>query len=201
MPESEFDQIVDEYLGRLRLALAELSPDRRQQLIVSITDHISEARSTLHADSEVAIRDILDRVGQPEEIAAEAMNNETKPPVLQSSRTRRLVAIGVAAVIVFGIAFGTLLASRPNNALPTNANNASTTTTTIKRIVVPNILGEKLNAVEVELTQLGFAFSFVYLCPHGQKPPLVVASQSPRAGESAAFHSRIRITIVRKNCR
>jgi len=166
MPDSELDQIVDEYLGRLKVALADLPPERRQQLIVSITDHISEARSTLHANSEVAIRDILDRVGQPEDIAAEALGDQTTPPVLRSTQIRRLVTIGIAAVVVLGVSLGTFLATRTNNPTPgappnrttSTVPNGTASTTTVARRVVPSVVGLTLRVAEVELQIVRFRY-------------------------------------------
>ena len=208
MPDSELDQIVDEYLGRLKVALADLPPDRRQQLIVSITDHISEARSTLHANSEVAVRDILDRVGQPEDIAAEALGDQAKPPVLQSTRTRRLVTIGVAAVVVLGIVLGTFFATRINNATPTTVPNATASTvpngtastTTVAKRVIPSVVGLTLRVAEVELQIVRFHYIVIFSCPAGRLRPGLVMSQSPVAGMSAAAGSQVRITTSPPNC-
>jgi hypothetical protein len=200
MPDSDLDQIVDEYLVRLKVALEDLPPDRRLQLIVSITDHISEARSTLHANSEVAIRDILDRVGQPEDIAAEALNEQTKPPVLQSTRTRRLVTGGVIVVVVLGIVLGTFFATRINNPTPSTATNGTASTTTVIQITVPNVVGLKLGAAETELQSARFRFVLVFTCPNGPIRPGEVASQSPSAGMSAATGSQVTLTTNPKNC-
>ena len=208
MPDSELDQIVDEYLGRLKVALADLPPDRRQQLIVSITDHISEARSTLHANSEVAVRDILDRVGQPEDIAAEALGDQTTPPVLRSTRIRRLVTIGVAVVVVLGIVLGTFLATRINNATPGIATSATTSTvpngtastTTVARRVVPSVVGLTLRVAEVELQIVRFRYIVISSCPAGRLRPGLVMSQSPSGGTSAVAGTQVRLATPPPHC-
>src|ERR1019366_6400275 len=141
---SDLDQIVDQYLSRLEVALAELPPQRRQQLIESITDHINEARVTLSANSEVAVRDILDRVGQPADIAAEAFADQTTSSPLRTSGTRRMVVAGVVIIfIVFLVflVFGAFLATRSNNGPQNTSVNVTTSTVTSVAIVVPNVIG------------------------------------------------------------
>ena len=158
MPDSNLDQIVDEYINRLKVASADLPPERKQQLIMSITDHISEARSTLQANSEIAVRDILDRVGQPEDIAAEALSDQAKPPVLQSKRNRGPFIIGVAVVIVLGIVLATFLVTRINNATPGSVFSVTTSTAIVDSLVVPNVAGLTLSAAGVKLATVGFSY-------------------------------------------
>jgi uncharacterized membrane protein len=76
MNASDVDTLVQDYLSRLDAALRGLPASRRQQLLAEIGQHVDESRSRLPEQSEAAIRDLLDRVGQPEEIAAEAMAGE-----------------------------------------------------------------------------------------------------------------------------
>lgn len=66
------DQLVDDYLKRLRRELAGLPRDRRRELEQEISEHIAEARATLSAQNEAEIRTLLDRIGDPADIAAEA---------------------------------------------------------------------------------------------------------------------------------
>jgi uncharacterized membrane protein len=69
---STADQLVDDYLKRLNRELAGLPRARRRELVAEISEHIAEARADLESESEAAIRTLLDRLGDPEEIAAEA---------------------------------------------------------------------------------------------------------------------------------
>lgn len=63
--------LVVDYLARLEAAAASLPPDRRAELITDLGGHMEEAAA--HTDgSEAAIRDILDRLGPPEDVAREA---------------------------------------------------------------------------------------------------------------------------------
>lgn len=66
------DQLVAEYLKRLERALRALPRDRRRELLDEIREHIAAGRAELPDESEASIRTLLDRIGEPGEIAAEA---------------------------------------------------------------------------------------------------------------------------------
>ena len=66
------DRLVDEYLKRLDDELTGLPRARRRELVEEIAEHISEARSALPREGEAEIRTLLDQVGDPADIAAEA---------------------------------------------------------------------------------------------------------------------------------
>lgn len=66
------DHLVDDYLKRLRRKLAGLPRERRRELEQEISEHIAEARVTLSAQDEAEIRTLLDRIGEPADIATEA---------------------------------------------------------------------------------------------------------------------------------
>jgi uncharacterized membrane protein len=68
--------LVDDYLRRLRAALAGLPADRRQDIIEGVSQHIAEARLQLGQDSDEAIRGILGQLGDPDAIAADALEAE-----------------------------------------------------------------------------------------------------------------------------
>jgi uncharacterized membrane protein len=71
--------LVDNYLRRLRAALAGLPADRRQDIIEGVTQHIADARLQLDQDSQEgddAIRAILGQLGDPDAIAADALDAE-----------------------------------------------------------------------------------------------------------------------------
>ena len=66
------DQLVDDYLRRLNRELADLPRARRREVVEEITEHIAEARAALPVESEADVRNLLDRVGDPSELAADA---------------------------------------------------------------------------------------------------------------------------------
>jgi Protein of unknown function (DUF1700) len=66
------DRLVDEYLKRLDDELEGLPRSRRRELVEEIAEHIAEARSALPREGEAEIRTLLEQVGDPADIAAEA---------------------------------------------------------------------------------------------------------------------------------
>jgi uncharacterized membrane protein len=68
---SQADRLVDDYLEELGNNLAGVPRARRRELLEEISEHIAEARSALETDSEVEVRNLLQRLGDPVEIAAE----------------------------------------------------------------------------------------------------------------------------------
>ncbi|MHB8499282.1 MAG: HAAS signaling domain-containing protein [Acidimicrobiales bacterium] len=89
------DGIVERYLGELDAALRGLSPEMRRQMVEDVAGHIAEGRARLDPLDEVGLRSLLDRVGDPEVIAAEAGSGI--PPRLE----RRLDA-WVPWLLLFG---------------------------------------------------------------------------------------------------
>jgi hypothetical protein len=64
--------LVDDYLRRLERAAAHLPRARRAELVAEIRRHVDEALLEASARDEVAVRNALERLGEPEEIAAAA---------------------------------------------------------------------------------------------------------------------------------
>lgn len=69
---SDPDRIVKRYLDDLDRALAGLPASRRREIHDDVSAHISEARARLDGTDEATVRALLQRMGDPEEIAAEA---------------------------------------------------------------------------------------------------------------------------------
>jgi len=72
---TDSDALVSDYLRRLELAASGLPADRRAELIEEITAHIAEARAQSQASiagPESDLLDLLNRLGDPEEIAVAA---------------------------------------------------------------------------------------------------------------------------------
>ncbi len=66
------DHLIDEYLERLNDELADLPRARRRELVREISEHIEAARADLPAQDEREIRELLERLGDPMDIAVEA---------------------------------------------------------------------------------------------------------------------------------
>jgi hypothetical protein len=72
MTETHADQIIDGYLKRLDSELSTFPPSRRKELTGQIAEHIAQARQELPEETDADLLTILDRLGEPDEIAAEA---------------------------------------------------------------------------------------------------------------------------------
>jgi hypothetical protein len=82
MSTMQADRIVDDYLRRLEAAAAHLQRSRRAELVAEIREHIEAALRQEDAASEVAVRNVLERLGPPEEIVDAAEPPEAQPPRL-----------------------------------------------------------------------------------------------------------------------
>jgi uncharacterized membrane protein len=89
------DPLVDDYLRRLEAAAADLPRERRAELVGEIEEHV-EAALGESAGDETAVRNVLERLGSPEEIAAAA-----RPPQVVRERGR----FETAALIVLCASF------------------------------------------------------------------------------------------------
>ena len=88
------DKLVRDYLRRLERAAAPLAPSRRAELVAEIREHIDDALLTAGATDEVAVRNVLERLGPPEEIAAAAGPSQ-----------RRSGRLELAAMIALAVPF------------------------------------------------------------------------------------------------
>ena len=91
MERTVSDPLVDDYLRRLDAAAAGLSPDRREDLLSGIREHIDEAIASGEAGDAASLHDLLDRLGEPEEIVAEVSE---------------LVANGYPEIVLTGVHLG-----------------------------------------------------------------------------------------------
>jgi uncharacterized membrane protein len=91
------DQLVSDYLGRLDSALAGLPKARREEILDEITNHIAEERSRLRDESDADLRNLLDRVGDPAEVADAARDETDERPAPQP---RRIGPVEVLALVL-----------------------------------------------------------------------------------------------------
>lgn len=106
------ERLVSEYLRRLERELADLPTARRGEIIEEISEHIEEARAG-GLDDEASVRSVLDRLGDPADIAAEAHERfgvRPRRPFTQTTTGRvGLAAIAtVAAIGTIVVAFAVL---------------------------------------------------------------------------------------------
>jgi hypothetical protein len=109
---STADQLIDKYMQHLRIELADLPRARQRELEQEIAEHIAAARAELPNESEAEIRNMLDRLGDPEDIAAEARDRvgvQRKRPGALEVVTLVLLLIGGIVIPVIGWLVGVVL--------------------------------------------------------------------------------------------
>ena len=77
----DVDTLIADYLGRLRAASWPLAPGRREELAGEVAEHIDAALGDAGTRDEAAIRNVLDRLGPPEAIAAAEAGGGPAAPV------------------------------------------------------------------------------------------------------------------------
>ena len=87
------DRLVEDYLDDLEQALADVPRARRRELVAEIADHIAEGRAELPIESEAEMRTLLDRIGEPAEIAAEALERFGIAPPQRRGGTLETLAL------------------------------------------------------------------------------------------------------------
>jgi uncharacterized membrane protein len=106
------DVLVRDYLGRLEAAAAVLPVNRRAELAAEVREHIDAALVEAGRSDEVTVRNILERLGSPEEIvAAEAGQAGTLGGAALAAEGgvagtgSRWGAVEVSAVVLLGLAW------------------------------------------------------------------------------------------------
>jgi hypothetical protein len=100
---SSDDELVKRYLARLNAAASQMPADRRRELIDEITAHIEEAMA-VKPTPPGGISTVLDQLGSPEEIVAEADAWLAGGPSSQpSGQFGAVEIIAIVALLVGGI--------------------------------------------------------------------------------------------------
>ena len=68
----EADRLVRRYLAQLDAALQGVEASRRQEILADVHEHIEEQRAGIDPHDTASVRTVLDKVGDPAAIAAEA---------------------------------------------------------------------------------------------------------------------------------
>ncbi len=92
----ETNRLVDDYLRRLEAAAAHLQRSRRAELVAEIREHIEAALRQEETANEVAVRNVLERLGPPEEIVEAA----EPPPSESPARAGKLEIAALIALVV-----------------------------------------------------------------------------------------------------
>jgi hypothetical protein len=98
MTTMQTDRLVDDYMSRLEEAAAHLQRSRRAELISEIREHIEAALREEEAAGEVAVRNVLVRLGPPEEIV------EAAEPAAEADQ-RPTGKLEVAAMVTLVVPF------------------------------------------------------------------------------------------------
>jgi hypothetical protein len=98
------DELVAAYLRRLRRAARALPRARRQELIDEIAEHIAQARAagaTSAPGRSAALRDALERLGEPADIVAAAGGavRAARPGGLEVAAVALLLTGGIAGLV------------------------------------------------------------------------------------------------------
>src|SRR5690348_14240469 len=109
------DALVDNYLRAVGQALAGLPAYRRDELLQDLREHIAAGRAELGEDeTEAEVRSLLDQLGDPADVAAEAqVDAPFAPPApstpMQLQPSKRvgaavwvLIALGLCAMLCVG---------------------------------------------------------------------------------------------------
>lgn len=96
------DRLVRGYLERLADAGRDLPRERRDELCEEIAAHIAEARAA-GATSEAELRTVLDRLGDPAEIADEARGSRVPVRVSTGWETTAVLMLTVGSLLLPGI--------------------------------------------------------------------------------------------------
>lgn len=93
------DRLVSDYLERLNAALADVPPDRRNEIVGEIRSHIEEQRAALHDETDADVYNLLERVGEPSELAT-AARSESRSPAEPRRERGRAGAVEILALVL-----------------------------------------------------------------------------------------------------
>jgi hypothetical protein len=107
------NRAVKSYLRRLDLALRDVPATRRKEIVAEIEAHIGEELTQLPGDpTEAQVMDLLERIGEPEAIAADTREGSDAKPVRAGAMetiTLILLLIGGLVLPIIGWIVGAIL--------------------------------------------------------------------------------------------
>jgi uncharacterized membrane protein len=97
------DRLVERYVKHLEVELDDLPRDRRREIVDEIAGHIAEARAALEHETEADVRNILEGLGDPADIAEDARERfEVQPPAPAAQHKVGLVEVGALVMLLVG---------------------------------------------------------------------------------------------------
>jgi uncharacterized membrane protein len=100
LKDSDKKKIVDEYLRDLSGELTDVSPAIRRELLEDVKAHIEEAWANTPEKTSIALRNILEQLGDPANLAREE-RERLGLPNNQSQQTDFLAIAGVVFTVLF----------------------------------------------------------------------------------------------------
>ena len=193
----QLDALVANYLARLRAAVSDLPESDRQQIVEQISEHISSARSALPQQTEAGVRDVLERLGTPEEIATEA-RAENGLREKKSRTSTILFGVVIVAAVVLGLALAAALGAFSGSS--THGAMATTTTSTAGSFTegsmptaVPVVTGVDLTTATKSLDNVGLKYTIRYIA--SAQPVGFVLAQLPSEGSVVKRGTEITLTV------
>ena len=109
-----YDDLVNDYLRAVEQALTDVPASRRDELLADLSQHIAAKRAELTPDreTEVEVRSILELLGDPADVAAEAMIDTDPPPPIMIEPGKKLGAIAWVLITIASVStlcVGTIL--------------------------------------------------------------------------------------------
>jgi hypothetical protein len=187
----ELDALCADYLERLRAALGDVERNDREQIIAQVSEHLSEARAALPSQNEAGIREILERLGSPDDIAAAAVADRRTER--RSRHSLRLVC--ATAAVVVGVALGGAALAGAFGGGASGPPSASSTTR-IAVVVVPNVVGMSPSDAAAALRAAGLYNSIENLDCSTKIGSGKTVSEAPVPGSQVARGTRISIQVA-----
>ena len=196
--DARLDAISAEYLERLRGSLSGLSAEDRRQILDQVSEHISSARAALPQQSEAAVREILERLGSPQEIAASAALEGDDPPPPHRRNSILAGVVVLVVLVVIGIGIAALAGAFTSSTPPTVRNvlspaRSSSTGKPVSTVSVPMITGQQLASATQVLSTMGLNFTVNYVA--SSDDPGTVISQHPYGGARVEPASKVLLTV------
>lgn len=104
------DPLVDDYLRRLEAAASRLPADRRLELVSEIRGHLREALRQVPEGDEAGVRNALERLGAPEEVAAAALDAPDDLSTVADGRPSGLAIVSLLMAVLWFAGIGAVLA-------------------------------------------------------------------------------------------
>src|SRR5690349_899464 len=96
------DKLVERYLKHLEIELDDVPRDRRREIVDEIAGHIAEARAGLEHETEADVRNILEGLGDPADIAADARERFELPASRSAPYKAGWMEVGALVLLLIG---------------------------------------------------------------------------------------------------